>query len=305
MKKYLLRSAALCFLAMPVALSACTGTMSEFTEVTAERIARPAFMVERKFDEAGMTLQLWERMHQRGEPANIYIEGDGISNTMFGKDPSPENPLALHLASRDHATNLGYIGRPCQFRETQDEEACSSKFWTTRRYSPEVFAVYNAALDDMKARYSITEFNLIGYDGGANIAAILSTQRSDVASLRTVGGNLSPDMVYDPVTSPLDPDNLKAIAYAPSMAKVPQHHFIGAGDAVTPPAVYHYFIQSMGTTDCVHYSLVPDADHTRGWVEKWPELLKGTTACVSPIVEVTTPLPKVPVDLKDESHGQK
>lgn len=306
MKKHILRALAFSALISPLAITACGGA-AEISEVTAERLARPAFMVERKFDNTGMSLQLWERMHERDQPANIYIEGDGMAQILMGEDPSPENPLALHLASRDHAINLGYIGRPCQFRETQDEKACSSKYWTTRRYSPEVFAAYNAALDDMKARYDITEFNLIGYDGGANIVAVLSTQRSDVATIRTVAGKLVPDMVYDPVKSPLDLDNIKASVIAPSLAKVPQHHFIGAGDAIVPPAVYHSYAQAVGGSDCIHYTLVQDADHTRGWVEKWPELLKSSTTCASssPIVETSAPFPPVPIELQDESHGQK
>lgn len=286
------------------ALTACS-VGAEFREITAERIARPAFMVERRIAQNGMEFQLWERMHERFQPANIYIEGDGdptYLNREITKDSTPENPVGLHLASRDNAENLGYISRPCMFRESPDAKECDPKFWSTRRYSPEVIAAYNATLDEMKARYDITEFNLICYDGGANVVAALAAQRQDIASIRTVAGNLNTDMVYSKTGQILDSDSVTAFGVAPQLAAVPQHHYIGIGDEVTPPAVYHSFRQQMGPSECVHYTVVQDADHERGWVEKWPELLKATTECEVP--PPPAPLPPRPID-KDASHGMK
>ena len=303
MKKHFARIA-LSILLGSSTLAACS-VGAEFREVTAERIARPAFMVERKMAVGDMNFQLWERMHDHFAPADVYIEGDGDPTYLDREvtvDSTPENPVALHLASRDNAGNLGYIARPCMYMEVPDKNECDPKYWSTRRYSPEVLQAYNAALDDMKARYDITEFNLIGYDGGANIAAALAAQRKDVASLHTVAGNLTPDMVYEKTGQALDADNVRANVIAPALAGMPQHHFIGAGDEVTPPSVYHSFRQAMGPSNCVHYTLVQDADHERGWVEKWPELLKATTACEIP--PPPAPLPPRPVD-KDASHGQK
>ncbi len=283
--------------------AACTGGTDEFKEVAAERIARPAFMVDRWVDTGPFKLLAWERMHERSAPANIYIEGDGYALS-FLKDvsnsPTPSNALALNLASRDHAENLVYLSRPCQFRETPDEEASGSKFWSTRRFSPEVIAAYNTALDEIKLRYDITEFNLIGYDGGANIAAAVAASRKDVASLRTVAGTLNPALVYDDKHEPLDPDTVKAQAIAPQLSSIPQHHFIGAGDAKVTPAAYHSFRQAMGPSECVHYTLVQDADHDAGWVDKWPDLLKLSVECEKPVTPA--PLPPVPEYI---DHGQK
>ncbi len=286
-------------------LAACS-LGAEYREVTAERIARPAFMVEREMGAGDMHFQLWERMHNRFEPANIYIEGDGdptYLNRDITIDSTPDNPVALHLASRDNAGNLAYISRPCMYLETPgDKEVCSPKYWSTRRYSPEVIAAYNETLDEIKKRYDITTFNLIGYDGGANIVAALAAERKDVSSIRTVAGNLTPDTVYAKTGQILDADNARADKFAEQLSMVPQHHFIGAGDEVAPPSVYHSFRQAMGPSDCVHYTLVQDADHTRGWVEKWPELLNAPTDCEIP--PPPKPLPPRPID-KDASHGQK
>jgi len=291
-----------------LALALTTGTIAcsggeEFREVTAERMARPAFMVERNFRAQNMDFKLWERMHERYKPANVYFEGDGypvyLSRTV-SQEPSPENPVGLHLASRDNATNLVYIGRPCHYKESPKPSECDTKYWSNRRFSPEVMAAYNEMLDEIKARYNITEFNIIGYAGGANIAAVVAAQRDDVVSLRTVAGALNPDLVYaSKPPQPLDADSVKANVIAPELAKMPQHHFVGAGDEIVPASVYHSYRAAMGESDCVHYTFVPDADHQRGWVEKWPELLKSSISCAggTPFDEeamkdyVPTPLP--------------
>lgn len=293
-------------------IASCASISGETREVTAERIARPAFMVERKIDANGMKFQLWERAHRRGEPANIYIEGDGHTASkgdFYTLDSSPSNPLALNLASRDKAKNLIYIARPCQFMESPDE-TCGSALWQNRRFSPEVIAAFNDVIDDVKKRWDITDINLIGYDGGANIAAAIAAARTDVASLRTVAGILNPQMVYKPVvkdkieTPALDSDSVLAKDLAPNLANLPQHHFIGGGDTYVPAGVYHTYRQAMGESDCVHYTFVPDADHESGWVEKWPELLNLTVSCQGAanadgeIFTPSTPLPPVPTVLE-------
>ncbi len=296
MKKSLLKSiAAATLLAAILVPAACASLDNEYDEITAERIARPAFMVERRLETGGMDFQLWERMHQAHAPANLYIEGDGQStylNRNISEDPTPDNPVGLHLASRDNADNLVYISRPCMFRESPDVEKCSDKFWSTRRFSPEVLAAYNEAIDEIKTRYDISEFNLIGYDGGANIAAAVAASRTDIASLRTVAGNLNPDEVLAKTGQEIDADSLRAIQIAPKLAETPQHHFIGVGDEITPASVYHSYRQAMGPSECVRYTVVQDADHQRGWVEKWPELLKSPIDCPPPYVPA--PLPPLP-----------
>lgn len=300
-KKSLLSTIALSLLA-----AACVPLSAEHQEIKAEQIARPAFMVERRFDAVNMDFQLWERMHERHAPANIYIEGDGNIDAIrgpFSEDHSPKNPLALYLASRDLSENIGYISRPCQFRESWDEQECSERFWREGKYADEVIAAYNQILDEMKKRWDITEFNLIGYDGGANIAAILAATRTDVASLRTVAGILNPAIVYDREKHPLETVYMSAMDAAPHLQNMPQHHFIGAGDEYVTAAVYHSFRQKIGNSECVHYTYVPDADHERGWVEKWPELLTHTVECPTtfmPESYVPKPLPDVPVELQPD-----
>lgn len=210
---------------------------------------------------------------------------DGVSPFIRPDNPTPMNPVALHLASRDKSDNLAYLARPCQFMKNPQGKGCARTYWEENRFAPEVIEAYNTALDNIANLYDITGFHLVGYDGGANIAAVLAAKRADVLSLRTVAGNLNPghessNLIHRPLAS----NAVLASNHAQDLVLVPQHHFIGAADEYIQPGVYHSFRQMLGLSECVHYSLVTDADHTRGWVEKWPELLTHTPQC-----NITTP----------------
>jgi hypothetical protein len=281
------------FLLSTFLLMGC-GVQTDIEQQTANHIGRPAFMVERYIDAGNFHLKAWERMHQRGQPATIYIEGDGFvqkTNKNPGTTPTPHNPVALHLASRDRAQNVGYISRPCQFIKNPTERGCAAKYWQKDRFAPEVIGAYENALNDIAARFDVNGFHLVGYDGGANIAAVLAASRRDVLSLRSVAGNLNPDFGLEKIGEEyLNPNAMLAVDFGTALSNVPQHHFIGAADRIILPGVYHSYRQMLGLSDCVHYSMVPDADHTYGWVDKWPELLAITPQCA----KVHTDLPPLP-----------
>lgn len=278
------------FLILPLLTLAACGMETEVKERTASQIARPAFMVERFISAGQFNLKAWERMHSRGQNATIYIEGDsvnevGVDNKYIamnlpGINSTPKSPIGLMLASRDKSKNLAYLARPCQYVKFPTEKGCGSEYWQERRFTPEVIKAYEIALDDIKARYDVTGFDIVGFDGGANIAAILAGRRPDIMTLRTVAGNLNPDFVTDHTGHrPLASDSVMAIDYGTVLARVPQHHFIGGADTVITPGVYHSYRQNLGLSDCIHYSLVRDADHTSGWVQRWPELLEIRPSC--------------------------
>lgn len=232
-----------------VLLAGCAHVADELDGTAANRIARPAFMVERTMTTGTYALNMWERMHTRGTPANIYI-GEG------GETPS--HALGLHLASRDNAENLAWIAQPCQFHSPSVNDDCKIPAPVT----DDTVAAFSETLDDIKARYDISGFNLIGYDTGASVAAHLAAARTDVLSLRTVAGALD-----------------TAHGIAPALRRTPQFHFIAAGDQIVPPAIYHNFRQVQGESDCVRYAMIQDADHRKGWVEVWPKLLKLVPTC--------------------------
>lgn len=250
---------------------------------TAQRLAAPAFMLKRTVAAAPFELTLYERMHERYAPATIYIEGDGlnwVSPNRISLDPTPTNPVALHLSVMDNSKNVAYIARPCQYTKLiRDDKPCDPAFWTSKRYSSEVIESIGVAIDNIKRRYDITKVNLVGFSGGGAVAAILAATRDDVASLRTVAGNLDhkTHSTYHEV-SPLR-GSLNAIDYAPALKDIPQRHFIGGQDEIVPPAILHSYLQALGKTNCAQYTYVQEAEHGAGWVDKWPQLLKEPVEC--------------------------
>lgn len=295
--RYLLnKNIILCSILLLTACSAPTAIRKE----AVKRLATPAWMLEREIKASPFTLTAFERMHERNAPANLYIGGEGTAlRTDFGGtlDPTPENPVALHLATRDNAENLIYLARPCQFSDMIDEDAsCGREYWNDKIFSPEVMQAYEYALDNIKARYDITGFNLIGYDGGAAIAAMLAAKRDDVLSLRTVAGSLDHKLQASYLDLQPYTRSLNAVDFASETANMPQHHFIGGEDAKVPPAILHSYLQAVGATSCVQYTLVQEAEHERGWVENWPELLRKTPVCKEEPKETMAVMP-LPLDI--------
>lgn len=259
-------------------LGGCIGTTYPYMRTeTAQRIASPAWMIKRDISANAFLLRAYERIHDRGGAANIYIEGEGSSVL---NDATPTNPLALHLASKDKADNIIYIARPCQYTGmSSPAKQCDAKYWHEASFSPEVIDAYNTALDDISKRYDIREFNLIGFSGGAAIATIIAADRKDVRSLRTVAGILDHKTYTHMAQKPAMSDSINPAMKATSLTKMPQYHFIGGRDSVVPPAVLHSYLQSMPPSNCIQTMLIQEAKHDAGWVDKWPELLELPTSC--------------------------
>jgi len=256
-------------------------------EQTASQIGRPAFMVERYIPAGAFNLNAWERMHERGQTATVYIgDGahkdltDGSFNLALIETPTPDNPVALHLASRDQSKNSAFIAQPCQYIKDPDAKGCAPQYWREDRFSPTVMDSFNRALQDMKLRYDLTGFHLVGHGSGANVAGVLAVLREDVLSFRSVAGNLNPDYTIQyHQSTPLSADAMLASNYGAQLATIPQHHFIGAADKLVPPGTYHSYRQALGLTECVSYSIIQDADHDLGWVQLWPQLRALVPSC--------------------------
>ena len=268
-------------------------------ENVAANIAGPVYMIEREIPAGPFSLTAFERMHERNAPADIYIEGDGkawLSRTEISLNPTPHNPVALRLASRDKAENVAYLARPCQYSGMLDKnKACDEAYWTNKRFAPEVLKAYNDALDEMKRHYGIQGYNLIGFSGGGAVAAILAAQREDVLSLRTVAGNLDhrAHSAYHNVA--VLEGSLNPPDFAPRLRAMPQVHFIGGQDPIMPPAILESYLQALGPTNCVQYKMIQEAEHDKGWADKWPELLSIRPTCDGDIkrmdVTVTSSVP--------------
>jgi hypothetical protein len=288
-------------------LAACEGVFKPYLrdDVT-DRLGHASWMVEREIPAGLFDLTVYERMHERNAPATVYIEGDGeLTNDfqMDSKNPTPRNPVALHLATKDKSKNLVWIARPCQYYGIED---CDAAYWGPERFSPEVISAYDIALNEIKRRWNVTSLHLVGFDGGGAIAAILAVKRDDVLSFRTVAGNLNTNVyASEHQIAPLN-GSLNPTDFAAELGDIPQIHYIGGQDEVVSPAVLHSYLQAVGPSNCVKYKFIQEAEHDQGWVEKWPEFLLETPRCEGVMEEFTEfePMPE-PIRIQPETPDKK
>lgn len=204
-----------------------------------------------------------------GESLRVYIEGDGhawIHADRPSLDPTPNNLLVAQLALEDPTPSV-YLARPCQFIKQTE---CTSNWWTTARYAPKVIASLDAALNLLKTRLGNRQFELIGYSGGATLALLLAERRTDIVSLQTLAGNLSPEQWarqqgLAPLTESLQP-NLSSV----QLAGIKQRHLAGATDRVIPAELARQSVEQLNQQSCVEFHLLPKVGHQEGWLQAWP-----------------------------------
>ena len=208
----------------------------------------------------------WERESQKGKPLHIYIEGDGYAwRTPYlpSSDPTPRRQMLLKLAQKDEAANVVYLARPCQYVWTQNK--CDVPYWTSARYSAEVVSAMQDAAQYYINKTKTRDVTLIGYSGGATVAAALSVRLPHVKKLITVAGVLDQRAWTDfhgdsPLTQSIDADS-----YREQIAAVPQTHYAGAKDDVVPPLLIQNFVDSLQNPVNATVIIQPDATHTGGW----------------------------------------
>ncbi|MEA3126123.1 MAG: hypothetical protein QOD67_3142 [Caballeronia sp.] len=226
-------------------------------------------------------LTTFSRIAKRDQPVTIYIEGDGlawISRYEPSLDPTPRQALGLALAAADPAPNVVYLARPCQFTPMTLNPRCGIPYWTSKRYAPEVVESMNQAVDHFAALVPGQRINLIGYSGGGALVVLIAARRTDVASLRTVAGNLDDEFVNRLHRVSAMPQSENAIDFATRVASIPQIHFSGADDKVVPPATAQRFVEAAGQ-QCAQARTVPHVAHDGDWSRLWPALLAVTPEC--------------------------
>lgn len=147
-----------------------------------------------------------------------------------------------------------------------------------KRFAPEVVSSVGQAVDQVAALLPGQKINLVGYSGGAAVAVLVAVGRKDVASIRTVAGNLDhaeTNRLHG--VSPLS-GSLNAIDAAKEVAKIPQIHWSGAADTTVPPSIAERFREASGSP-CVSARTVAGATHDEGWKERWRELLGQPPGC--------------------------
>jgi predicted esterase len=207
----------------------------------------------------------------------VYLEGDGhawLNSRTPSTDPTPYEPIALKLALQDPAPAVAYLGRACQYTNTAISRNCHSSAWLSHRYSQEVISSTNEALDQIKRKFNAKSLILIGYSGGATIAALGASQRQDVSQIITVAGNLdTAAWVLFHRLSPLS-GSLNPADDSQKMSQFPQIHFMGEADDVVPPSLTKNYASKVGTSASIKLVNLPGYDHQCCWVDTWPALLQ-------------------------------
>jgi len=273
-----------------LSLSACTNngdisapnildSFGYFKEETAKRIAAPVFMIPRTIKANEFNIKSYERIYEEAQPTILYIGGNSRASGVT-RTPEGANPVALRLAAHDPKSNVIYLAQVCQYVGHASD--CPDEYTGDKRHAPEVIEAYNTALNNIRGFHDISGFHIVGYDGGAGIAAALAAQREDVLSLRTVAGILDTQFYAHINNTEFESGSLNPVDIASELSDMPQHHFIGQLDQKVPPAIYHSYAQAMGKTPCSQVTIVPDAGHIDGWAEQWGKLRVMPFTCDAP-----------------------
>jgi hypothetical protein len=208
----------------------------------------------------------------------IYLEGDGrpwASAFRPPRDPSPLDPLSLRLATAAPTAPVAYIARPCQFLDTNALDSCPSRYWTHARFAPEVVNATSHAVDQLKARTNSKWVHLVGFSGGGVLAALVAAQRTDVAFLITIAAPLDLEVWtkhhgVSPMHGSLLPtDNIE------TLRKIPQIHFVGANDDISPSLVQQSYLAKLRQPPNARIISIEGYDHQCCWAENWLKILKN------------------------------
>lgn len=231
-------------------------------------------------------LTTYQKIEKPTADLMIYVEGDGrswISRSKISPDPTPHNPIGLKLAIQDPSPNVVYLARPCQYTPHTLDFACHPSVWTMDRFSKPVITAMNQAVEHLKNQTQAKKIHLVGFSGGAAIAVLIASQRQDIASLRTVAGDLDHQLLteYHQTTPLMNALNPKAVVT--KIANVPQHHFAGERDPIVPPFISQTFAEAVSSVNphCVRRTLLADVEH-HGFEDNWSSLLKLPVDCEQP-----------------------
>ncbi|WP_050462665.1 alpha/beta hydrolase [Herbaspirillum autotrophicum] len=246
-----------------------------------ETLAGPAHLQRTQIAAGDFVLTAFYRLPHPDQPLTIYIEGDGLawrSRSEPSDDPTPRQMTGLTLAAADPGSNVIYLARPCQFTPMAANPRCQVDYWTGKRFSEEVVASMNLAVSHFARQAPGQAIHLAGYSGGGAVAVLIAARRNDIASLRTVAGNLDHAAVNRLHRVSHMPASLNPINYAQQVANIPQLHFSGSDDKVVPAAIARDFAVA-AAGNCTRTRVVPGLTHTGDWAAQWPALLAVTPAC--------------------------
>ena len=163
-----------------------------------------------------------------------------------------------------------YLARPCQY--IRQDDLCRKKYWTSGRFSSVVVGSLDEALTQLKQQHGAEKITLVGYSGGASLAALIAAQRDDINQFVTVAGNIdhaawTTSYKLSPLINSLDP-----VDYIERLQHIKQAHFVGENDVVIPPSLTKKFVESYQHSSSSKVIMMKGFTHACCWVEQWPEL---------------------------------
>ncbi len=217
--------------------------------------------------------------NQHSKLLTIYIEGDGLawlSKSIISSNPTPINPLALKLALQHPNQSVAYLARPCQFTANTTKN-CKATYWTDARFSTKVIQAMNKAIQTLIKKSHAESIVLVGYSGGATVAALIAAQRTDVKMLITVAGNLNPKKWTQlQKISPLN-KSLNPVDYIHQLSKIKQTHLIGEHDKIMPKPVIDSYMQELTMENTARVKVMQNYNHHCCWVKNWKSIWNETT----------------------------
>ncbi|WP_074217874.1 alpha/beta hydrolase family protein [Halodesulfovibrio marinisediminis] len=139
--------------------------------------------------------------------------------------------------------------------------------------SDEVIVSMDEAISIAKRQSGAKNIHLVGYSGGGGVAILIAARRDDIASIRTIAGNINTQLWVDlhditPLYDSLSPEN-----YAHKVRHIPQVHYVGAEDENIPISIARSFV-NRSKADFLRVITVPECSHTKGWETAWSKLLQ-------------------------------
>ena len=225
------------------------------------------------FHTSTFDIQGYQRLTTTGDMLTVYLEGDGAAwknRHTLATNPTPSEPTALSLATQDPADNVLYLARPCQYITSA---ACTSQYWSSHRYSPEIINAVSQAIDQSIQTRHNTTITLVGYSGGGVIAALVAATRDDVNQIITIAANLDIDnwAKLHHVTPLHGSDN--PCEYSDKLQHIRQIHLVGEEDLIAPVSVTKSYMNCLPNPQLAQIIIIPKASHHANWPELWPAIL--------------------------------
>jgi len=255
-------------LSIGVALTGACATLSgqEATHAALRRATQLGFDAT-LIEGQGFTHDVFVRVRSSARTVWVFIEGDGSpwtdGGTKIAADPTARRPLALELALQTQ--DAIYLGRPCYLRAHQDTR-CAPALWTEARYSDEVVASMNAALQTALQSSSPQHIVLVGYSGGGALAVLMAKASPIPTTVVTIAGNLDTDAWaqahgYTSLYKSRNPADTASL-------DIPEFHLLGGRDTNVTARMTARYLNRIPQNRIWRYEKF---DHVCCWSKTWPE----------------------------------